>query len=72
MATMNSKGLPRSIPDVYDRLDELEEGGGISGKPEIDALTVISTPDGSDEGTTQTLANACKAKINEIIAALKA
>lgn len=31
----------------------------------------IATPDGSDAATTQTLANACKAKINEILAVLR-
>lgn len=37
----------------------------------IAGLTAIATADGSDAGTTQTLANACKAKINAIIAALQ-
>ena len=32
----------------------------------------IATADGSDAGTTQTLANDTKAKVNEILAALKA
>lgn len=38
----------------------------------ITALTAVTTPDGSDPATTQTLANALKVKVNEIIAALKA
>lgn len=37
----------------------------------IDALTAVTTPDGSDAGTTQTLANALKVKVNAIIAALQ-
>lgn len=63
MANLTSKGLPRSIPDVYERLEALESGSGISIAP-------VTTPDGSDAGTTQTLANALKAKVNEIIAAI--
>lgn len=66
-----SKGLPRSIPDVYERLDALD-GGSADGKPEIEALTPISTADATDEATAVTLVNECKAKINAIIAALKA
>lgn len=38
----------------------------------ITALTTVTTPDGSDPATTQALANALKAKINQIITALKA
>jgi len=38
----------------------------------VNALTAVSTADGSDAATTQALANANKAKINAIIAALKA
>lgn len=37
----------------------------------ITALTTVTTPDGSDATTTQTLANALKVKVNQIIAALK-
>lgn len=37
----------------------------------IDALTAVTTPDGSDATTTQTLANALKVKVNQIIAALQ-
>ncbi len=44
----------------------------LTSKPEIAALTAIATADGSDADTTQTLANAIKAKVNLIIAALKA
>lgn len=38
----------------------------------IQALTAITTADASDLATAQALANANKAKINQIIAALKA
>ena len=41
-------------------------------KTQIAALTAIATPDASDPATTQTLANANKAAINAVIAALKA
>jgi hypothetical protein len=34
------------------------------------AVTPIATADASDPATTQALANACKAKINELLAAL--
>ena len=37
----------------------------------IDALTAVTTPDGSDATTTQNLANALKAKLNAVIAALQ-
>lgn len=40
--------------------------------PEVANIAAIATADGSDAGTTQTLANANKAKINAILAALKA
>lgn len=52
--------------------DALFTSSPVEDKPEIAALTTITTPDGSDPATTQTLANACKAKINQIIAALQA
>lgn len=41
-------------------------------KTQIAALTAVSTPDGSDAATTQTLANALKVAVNAIVAALKA
>jgi hypothetical protein len=44
----------------------------IATKTEIAALTAIATADAVDPATTQALANECKAKINAIIAALKA
>ncbi len=38
----------------------------------VTALTAITTADATDEATAVTLANATKAKVNAIIAALKA
>lgn len=38
---------------------------------DFSAVTDIATADGSDPATTQALANACKAKINEILAVLR-
>lgn len=37
----------------------------------VDNIAAITTADGSDAGTTQTLANATKAKVNAILVALK-
>ena len=42
-----------------------------SGEPVLANVAAITTADGSDAGTTQTLANANKAKINALLAALK-
>lgn len=46
--------------------------GGLPTKTQVAALTPITTPDATDEASAITLANANKAKINAIIAALKA
>lgn len=46
--------------------------GGLPTKTQVAALTAITTPDATDATTVITLANANKAKINAIIAALKA
>lgn len=43
--------------------------GPISG---VSGITAVATADGSDAATTQALANALKAKLNELIAALQA
>lgn len=43
-----------------------------SSDPDILAITAISTPDATDATTVITLANATKAKVNALIAALKA
>lgn len=42
--------------------------GSVSGA--LSGVALVTTPDGSDAATTQTLANALKVKINEIINAL--
>lgn len=63
MALAN-KGLPRSTADIRRQLAEID------GKTL--AITPVTTPDGSDAATTQTLANALKVKINQLIAALNA
>lgn len=47
-------------------------GGGIKNKTQVAALTAIATADATDPATTMALANINKAKINSIIAALKA
>lgn len=64
---------------AIDRLSELgmpselgKEIIALSGpNTEVAGLTPLTTPDATDAATTQALANACKAKINEIIAALQ-
>lgn len=44
----------------------------IAGTAAVMDIAAVSTADGSDAATTQALANALKAKINEILAAHKA
>lgn len=46
--------------------------GGLPTKTQVAALTNVTTPDATDAASAATLANANKAKINQIIAALKA
>lgn len=46
--------------------------GDIPVSAAVAALTAITTPDATDEATAITLANATKAKVNAIIAALTA
>lgn len=46
--------------------------GALPIKSQVAALTAITTPDATDPATTMALANINKAKINAIIAALKA
>lgn len=62
----------RTFAKMNRMFRSLFAGGGMSAKAEIAALTPVSTADASDPATTQALANANKAKINAIIAALKA
>lgn len=46
--------------------------GGLPTKTQVAALTAITTANASDAATTQALVNEIKAKVNAIIAALKA
>lgn len=46
--------------------------GGLPTKTQVAGLTLVTTPDATDETTAIALANANKAKINAIITALKA
>lgn len=41
-------------------------------KPEVAALTTVTTANATDEATAITLVNALKTKVNQIITALKA
>lgn len=59
--------VPPLAKEVADQIE-----GSIAAKTEIAALTAVSTADASDLATAIALANANKAKINAIIAALKA
>lgn len=55
-------------------LDNMLKDGAtaVATKAQVAALTAIATADATDLTTTTALANECKAKINAIIAALKA
>lgn len=64
---VNSGMVPGLAKEVAAQISE-----SIEDKPQIAALTPVSTPDATDATTVITLANANKAKINAIIAALKA
>lgn len=59
--------VPPLAKEVATQID-----GAMAAKAQVAALTAIATADASDPATTQALANECKAKINAIIAALKA
>lgn len=52
--------------------DALFTATPVEDKTEIAALTTITTADATDEASAVVLVNECKAKINAIIAALKA
>lgn len=60
---MDYKGLEIIADEFTGSLN-----GTVSGA--LSGVALVTTPDGSDAGTTQTLANDLKAKINEIINAL--
>lgn len=59
--------VPPLAQEVASQID-----GAIAAKTQIAALTPVSTPNATDATTVITLANANKAAINAIIAALKA
>jgi hypothetical protein len=59
--------VPR-FPDQQSTGKYLNELGG----RQVANIAAIATADGSDPATTQALANANKAKINAILAAMKA
>lgn len=59
--------VPPLASEVASQID-----GAVAEKAEIAALTPVATADASDLATAITLTNANKAKINAIIAALKA
>lgn len=59
--------VPPLASEVAAQID-----GAVAAKSQIAALTAVATPDATDATTVITLANANKAAINAIIAALKA
>lgn len=59
--------VPPLAKEVATQIDT-----GVAGKAQIAALTPVATADATDPATTMALANINKAKINAIIAALKA
>lgn len=59
------------VPELAKEV-ALQIDGGTAGKAAIAALTPIATADATDLATVLVLANATKAKVNLIIAALKA
>jgi hypothetical protein len=59
--------VPPLASEVASQID-----GAVAAKTQIAALTAVSTADATDLATAIALANANKAKINAIIAALKA
>lgn len=63
---VNSGMVPGVAKEVRAQID-----GAVSGNADVAALTPVTTPDATDAATVITLANANKAKINEIIAALQ-
>lgn len=55
---------------VADKFTGTVAATNVATKPT--SVAAVATPDGTDAATTQTLANALKAKINELLTALKA
>lgn len=81
MATLTRDQLVAQLAalDVFEAastgtFDNMLKDGAtaVSTKAQIVALTTIATADATDEATAIALVNECKAKINAIIAALKA
>lgn len=69
-STINEQDTRNSLVSAVEAF--AASGGGIADKTEVAALTAIATADATDPATTMALANINKAKINSIIAALKA
>lgn len=59
--------VPQLASEVAKQMD-----GAVAAKSQIAALTTVTTADATDLASAEALANANKAKINAIIAALKA
>lgn len=59
--------VPPLAKEVASQID-----GAVAAKAAVAALTTVTTADATDLASAETLANANKAKINAIIAALKA
>lgn len=69
---MSILGIRTSLAAHGIDLDELKKAAGAPGDPTaIDALTPVSVDDATDGTTAAALANANKAAINAIIAALQ-
>jgi len=64
---VNSGMVPGVAKEVTRLVDE-----ATALNPDVAGLDPVTTPDATDEATAIALANANKAKINEIIAALQA
>lgn len=61
-----------SMPTELAKEVASQMAGAVAAKSQIAALTTVTTADATDLATAEALANANKAKINAIIAALKA
>lgn len=59
--------VPTLAQEVATQID-----GAVAAKSQVAALTAIATADATDLATVLVLANATKAKVNQIITALKA
>lgn len=64
---VESSMVPPLAKEVAKQID-----GAVAAKSQVAALTPIATADATDLATVLVLANATKAKVNAIIAALKA